>query len=266
MTITPSSPITVVSTVSSERIRLLRVLITSADPSITLPAGSCGWASHTAFQLPTSDQRNGDRQHRRQRGALHHGIVDRFLRRLCERRFGEAIEVEVGGEVVDGGLGRLSDLGFEAAEFAQHHLGTEHEVAAVPQIAVGDVAGGGRRVGLLDEGLDFADRAVVLGRVRADVAVARCGVGRLDPEGDDRTRHRRRQRRAARIGELVAVRDQVIGGDHQQDRAGIRLDREFRRGGDGGRGIAPLRLQDDGGLDAPSPAPARPRRTGTRNW
>ena len=46
-----------VSTVSSERIRLLLVFITSAGPSMTLPEESCSWASHTAFQLPMSDQR-----------------------------------------------------------------------------------------------------------------------------------------------------------------------------------------------------------------
>ena len=57
MTMMPSRPTTVVSTVASERIRLLRVLITSAGPSITLPEESCFWASHTAFQLPMSDQR-----------------------------------------------------------------------------------------------------------------------------------------------------------------------------------------------------------------
>ena len=42
----------------------------------------------------------------------------------------------------------------------------------------------------------------------------------------------------------------MVGGDHQQDGPGIRLHGELGGGGDGGRGVAALRLQDDGGLDA----------------
>ena len=197
-----------------------------------------------------SDQRKRDRQHRGQFGAFHHRVVDRFLRRLRERDFGEAVEIEIGGELVDGVLGGVPDLRLEARKFAQHHLGAEHEVAAVPEIAVGDIARGGRRIGLLDEGFDLADRAPVLRRLRPDIAVARSGIGGLDAEGDDGARHRRRQRGAARSGELLGVGDEMVGGDHQQDGRGIVLHGELGGGGDGGRGIAALRLQDDGGLDA----------------
>ncbi len=59
-----------------------------------------------------------------------------------------------------------------------------------------------------------------------------------------------RQRGAAGGGEFIGVGDQMVGGDHQQHGRGILLHRELGGGGDGGRGIAALRLQDDGGLDA----------------
>src|SRR5271168_5330387 len=102
MTMTPSRPITVVSTVSSERIRLLLVFITSPGPSMTLPAESCSWASHTAFQLPMSDQRKLTGNTAASAVRFHHCVVDRFPGRLCELGFGEAVEIEIGGEVVDG--------------------------------------------------------------------------------------------------------------------------------------------------------------------
>jgi hypothetical protein len=42
----------------------------------------------------------------------------------------------------------------------------------------------------------------------------------------------------------------MVGGDHQQDGPGIRLHGEFGGGGNGGRRVPALRLQDNGGLDA----------------
>ena len=152
--------------------------------------------------------------------------------------------------MVDRALGGVPDIRLEAGELAQHHFGAEHEVAAVPEIAVGDIARGGRRIGLLDEGFHLADRRSVLRRLGPDIAVARGRMGGLDAEGDDRARHRGRQGGAAGRGEFLGVGDEMVGGDHQQDGPGIRLHGEFGGGGDGGRGTAALRLQDDGGLNA----------------
>jgi len=99
------------------------------------------------------------------------------------------------------------------------------------EIAVGDVFGGGRGIGLFDEGLDFLDHRPVRLRLRTDIAVARSGIGRLDAEGHDRAPHGGRQRGAAGGGESFSVGNEMVGGDHQQDGRGILLHRELGGGG-----------------------------------
>jgi hypothetical protein len=105
MTTTPSRPITVASTVSPERTRLCGC--SHLRRSLDDIAGSAwAWGSH---RVPAADvgPAEADRQHRGEIGTLHHRVVDYFLG-AGEGAFGQAIEIEIGGEVVDGAPWPLS--------------------------------------------------------------------------------------------------------------------------------------------------------------
>ena len=73
----------------------------------------------------------------------------------------------------------------EVLDFGQHGGGLKQEVAAVPQVMLRHVTGGGGGVGLLDERPDRSDRALAL--FRLDVAVSGLRRGGDDPERDHAT-------------------------------------------------------------------------------
>ena len=135
-------------------------------------------------------------------------------------------------------------------DLGQHGGGLEQEVAAVPEIALGHVAGGGGGVGLLDEGVDRAHGAAVERRARPDVAVVGRRMRRRDAEGDDLPLRRGGGGLPAGGAELVGLADDVVGRQHQHDR--VRRAASRQHGGDrhGGAGIAPHRLEHDVRLDA----------------
>ena len=82
--------------------------------------------------------------------------------------------------------GRLDHFRLEGAQFLEHRVGAEEEVAGIPQIAFRHVALGGFEIGLLDEGGDAARRADAERLAGADVAVTDRRLGRRDAERDDR--------------------------------------------------------------------------------
>src|SRR5215471_16492990 len=84
--------------------------------------------------------------------------------------------------MVDRALRGRHDIRLESVEFAQHDIGTEQEVAAVPEVALLDVVSSGGLVRLLDERCDVADRAAVGWRFCPDVAVARRRTSRSSPQ------------------------------------------------------------------------------------
>ncbi|MBU2136771.1 MAG: hypothetical protein KKA45_11290 [Alphaproteobacteria bacterium] len=128
------------------------------------------------------------------------------------------------------------------------HLGDQRprcgdEIAAVPKIAVLDVAGGRRHVGLFDKGLDRRQAAAG----GFDIAIGVGGAGRANAEGDD-----------APVACAVNGLDQggpeggmignmVIGGHKGRDAVRIqRVDPDGRRGHGCGR-APPFGLQKNPG-------------------
>ncbi len=185
-------------------------------------------------------------------GLLHDGVVERDLRRHGE---GLAVEMEdhaaIGGLAGgNGGRGSGGDLRHVGAELGQRQLGAEQEDAAVPQEAVGDEAAGALGVGLLDEAGDGADPLLRQRLTRLDVAVTGRRPCRRDAEDDDLASLRGGQ--CARDGGVEAgvIADDVIGGKNQQRGAGMAAGDEGGGGGDGGRGVAPFRLEQRDGSGA----------------
>ncbi len=144
--------------------------------------------------------------------------------------------------------GGFEDLRLEACELVDEGARVQHEDAAVPEeVAVGEIALGGRGVGLLVEGIDAEcgtgkafERAAL-----ANVAVAGVGAVGLDAEQDELAGGGDDGGAADRLDELGFVADDVIGGHHREDCVGVLID-----GGDGGhrdrgRGVARHRLEDD---------------------
>ena len=110
----------------------------------------------------------------------------------------------------------LHAAGVDLAIFVEQHRGAEHEVAAVPEIAGLDVAGGGRRIRLLDEFRNRSD----LARddfAGADVAVFGGGAFRLYAKGHDVPCFRGRKPLTAGGDERRVVAHDVIGRQRQHD-------------------------------------------------
>src|ERR1700722_19120931 len=122
------------------------------------------------------------------RGPLHHGVIDRFLRRPCERFGRQTQEVEIVLYPVDRRFRRCRYVGFEARDFFEHHIGAKQEIAAVPQKTLGNIGAGLSRIRLFDESVDSERRTAVELRARTNVAVAGGGVGRRDAEGYNQAR------------------------------------------------------------------------------
>ena len=125
----------------------------------------------------------------------------------------------------------------------------EHQIAGVPQIALLDVGVRGRRVRLLDEFLGGED-ALAAGPCRGGYSRtrsrARSGV---DAERHDVAALGRGARGAAGGDEARDVGDDVVGGERQHDRRLPASQRMHRAGDDRRRGVAPMRLEQDVGVD-----------------
>ncbi len=70
-------------------------------------------------------------------GSLHHGVIDRDLRRLGKGLAIENDEAEILVRQRNGLTCRRGDLRLETRELLQHHVGAKHEIARVPQISRG---------------------------------------------------------------------------------------------------------------------------------
>ena len=105
----------------------------------------------------------------------------------------------------------------------------KQEIAAVPEIAIGHVAGRGRGVGLFHERLDRAHGRAIELLAGADVAVIRRRMGGLDAEGDDAALGCGRCCAPAGLAEFLRLAHDVIGGEHQHQRVAIALASRARR-------------------------------------
>ena len=108
----------------------------TTGPSVALPAGVV--VEHLPDRAPAADVGPTDVgwNHGGELGALHDRVVDRFLRRLCERLGGQPQEIEIARAAGDGRLRGLRHGRLEALDLAQHGSSAEQEIAAVPEIAL----------------------------------------------------------------------------------------------------------------------------------
>src|SRR5665213_950953 len=145
------------------------------------------------------------------RGLFHHRVVDRDRLGACERFRIELHKAKVLPCLADGVADRLHAVGIDVAVFFEQNGSAEHEVAAVPQIARLDKAGGGCRIRLLDE---FCDAANLSGNdvAQVDIAVFGGRTLRFDAEGHDASRLGRDQPPPARGDKGIGVAHHMIGG------------------------------------------------------
>lgn len=179
--------------------------------------------------------------------ALHQRVVDGDVRRLGEGPGGQlalaALAVLQAAAVGQGGAGGDQHLRRVALQFLQHGGGLEAEHAGVPQVlAAVQVGLGGGLVGFLDEACD--PEAIAQRGALFDIAEAGLGALRGDAEGHQVALGRESASLGHRRGEGLLVADQVVGGKDQQLRLVAEVLLHMQRGGgDGRRGIASHRLQ-----------------------
>ncbi len=153
-----------------------------------------------------------------------------------------------GGGLV-GGLRRLQYLRCVGAHLVEHHVCAEHEVAAVPQGALTDQAGGAGGVGLLQEALDHPGarlpRLAGQGLARLDVTVGGGRARRHETEGHDVAGLRAGAAVAERREEGGVVAHEMVGGEDQHQRVRLLRGGVERRDRDGGGRILSGRLEDD---------------------
>ena len=142
--------------------------------------GIAGGVARRQFpdRLPGADVRPAirHRHHRRARRAFHHRVVDRFRRAARERVDVERDEAEIGAGGLQRGRDRGGAVGLEAAVFVEQEARAEHEIAGVPEIALGDIARRGLGVGLFDKPFD---REQAWSERRAGTDVTVFGRGRV---------------------------------------------------------------------------------------
>ena len=133
--------------------------------------------------------------------------------------------------------------------FVEQEARAEHEIARVPQIALGEITRRGLGVGLFDKPFD-REQAWSERRAGADVAVLGRRPRRLDAEHDDPILLGGGAAKGADLGERRRIGDDVVGGKRDDDGAIIARQRVAGAGGDRRTGIAPRRLEQDVGLGA----------------
>ena len=143
------------------------------------------------------------------------------------------------------GIGHsLNAFGINAAIFIEQRGSTEHEVAAVPEVAGLDVIRGGLQIGLLDK---LCDR-VHLARDRhagIDVAVLSGWTLRPDTECHDVTGAGGCESLTAGSDERVGVAHHMICGERKHDSLAVAHLRETRACSNGRTGIATHGLQQN---------------------
>ena len=191
----------------------------------------------------------GDRHNRSQRGLFHHGIVDRDRRRRAERVRIQRHETKITSGLRHRRCDRLHARGIDAAIFVEQDRRTEHEVAAVPEVARLDVLRRRRDIGLLDE---FLDRAYLAGnrRAGADVAVLGGSALRLHAESHDAPLPGCRYALAAGGDESRRIAHHMIGGKREDHGILVAALCKGCTGSYRGPGVAAHRLEQDVGLKA----------------
>ena len=186
-----------------------------------------------------------DRNDRGAVGFFHDCIVDRIRGTGRETGLVQAQEVGIYRCFFQRLAGQLDHARIILGQFLEITGSQEREHAAVPEIfAAGDIGLGRGLVGLLDEAQDIAH---TLARRGIDVAVAGFRGGRDNAKGNQIAGLGRFHRDQHGGAECILVRDHMVGWQHQQHRVLPVLHGADRSHGNGRRGIAPHRFQDQRG-------------------
>ena len=207
--------------------------------------------AQVAHRRPGADVAPADvgRDDRRATRMLHHGVIDRLLRRGREGRLVENQELQVAPRLGDGFGAGVGHRGFELHQLVAHRRRRKDEIAGIPVIALVDIGLRRRRIGLFDESRDL--EGVVADRgARPDVAVPGFGMRGLDAQRHDLAL-------AGGMGGLLAFGDEaggvlhdVIRSHHDDDRLGIARQGELGRDRHRGTRVAAHGLQHHFGVDA----------------
>ena len=128
------------------------------------------------------------------------------------------------GDLADRGLTRDRRLGCGLqsrrvlGQILKQHCRPADEVAAVPQIARGDIGPGRLEIGFFHEG-GHGLHAIV-GGLRTDIAEGRGRMGRLEPERQDRALQGGADRRSDCVTEGGVIDDMMVGRDEHRHRSG----------------------------------------------
>ncbi len=145
--------------------------------------------------------------------------------------------------MIQSGTDRFSNGGGPIQDLANEHIGADDEIAAVPEIAFGNVSLGGRLIRLFDEGGDLRQ-----GWARGgDIAIGRRGLCRNHAQGDDTPVHCRRNSLFHRPAKRFVVRNVVVRRHEQIDGVGRAATGPERGGGHGGGRVTPFRFEQDDG-------------------
>src|SRR5262249_33968453 len=129
----------------------------------------------------------------------------------------------------------------EALDLAQHRPSVKKEIAAVPEVTIGDIRRGGSSIWLLDEGVDRAHGCAVELLAGTDIAVAGNGPGGLDAKGYDPPLGCGRRRASTRLTKIFELANDVIGCEPQYQGIAVALCREHGGNRDRRPRIAPHR-------------------------
>ena len=205
-----------------------------------------------------------ERQHGAEAGFFHHGHIEGHVGAVGEGFPLQPQEFQVGTVVVQGGAAGTHHLGGESFELRQDGAGAEQEHAAVPGEAPGGEEGFGRaEVGLFDEAGDRhgdQDCSGLVGCAIAGLGIRqgeRCGRFDVAVAGFRRGGHDAEAHQPAGLGggdagghggaESLGLVDDVVGGQHQQQRVGAAGAGLEGRHGHGGSGVTTHRLQQNAG-------------------
>ena len=150
--------------------------------------------------------------------------------------------------------GRRRNLRLKTLKLLQHNIGAEDEIARVPEIAVFNECPRVGFVGLLHESLDSPHLRIEFQR-RAGMNVTVAGRGMVggDAKSDNLPPMGRRVGLRAKRGEALSVLENMVGGEHGDDRLRLARSRPGGRRADSGGAIAPVRLEQDHRLGADFP-------------
>ena len=218
MTTTSRRPMTAASC-SSRRTRMFSEIDRDRPPAQTVAASSrAGSAARqpTTRRRPTSPRRLSSTA--ALSGSLHHGVVDRFLRRAGEGGMVEDDKAEILFRPRNSTHGRGGDLRLDSRDLLQHDVGARKtKLPGIPQVAVLDertraLFGSGFSTESLVAPHSGIDRRRL---ARVNEAVAGSRMVRRDAEGEDFAGRRGVAGLGAEPRELLfRPRSDVVGREH----------------------------------------------------